>query len=834
MATKKNSEYWATRFNQVEQAANNKTVKYSKQLEKKYKMASKEIDTKINSWYQRIAVNNEITVEEARRLLSKNELAEFKWDVQQYIEAGRQNAIDERWIKELENASAKFHINRLEALKMEVRQQIELAMAGGQQSMFDTLADVYKDSFYRSCFEIQKGYGVGFDVSALDDGYVQRLLNKPWSVDGENFSKKLWGNKTKLINTLDQELTKMVLTGASPQKAIQNIQKTMNTSLFNAKRLVFTEQAYFSTLGQKDAFGELDVEEFEVVATLDSATSEVCQQMDGKHFPLKDMQPGVNAPPFHPFCRSTTCPYFDDEFTLTDKRVAKNEQTGEWYEVPSNMTYPEWKKSFVDGGSKTDLTPIPKTPEVEIITDAKDFSEYDSAKLQEWEKSYYETNNKVSLTDNETKALDDYGEGLYEAINAVERFDEDSDEYKKVLRKYGAEEMEKAKEATEHLNSAINKFDLDEDIVVHRAVRDASYITGSDNSIEALQDMVGKTYTDKGYVSTSLQYQSKFTGMKDDAVHLEITVPKGSNGALIDDYVAKDEYEFLINRNQQFTVVEAGERVVQVQKYDFKTRQYVTVDKKERYMKVQLLPDEALAKKAKSGTMNTRKGNVAVAKDTKDFDELSNYLDSTYGIKMDDSVKKLNFDIVRDSIDGVETVIAEYPEVGVLLQKTSITNSGVMSCTNDTLSFNPTYFDSDYVLDLCDQLSTSGFWVQNSSPMSIGVHEAAHGVEWALIQTNPSYTYDFERIIAWNKCTEAKAIVKEAIAEVKKTAYGKGKKKADLIKAISDYANDTASETMAEAFADVAANGANANPLSIEIKKATMKRYTQYKGGGTP
>lgn len=371
MATKKNSEYWATRFNQVEQAANNKTVKYSKQLEKKYKMASKEIDTKINAWYQRIAVNNNVSVEDARRLLSKNELDEFKWDVQQYIEAGRQNAIDERWIKELENASAKFHINRLEALKMEVRQQIEQAMAGGQQAMFDTLANVYKDSFYRSCFEIQKGYGVGFDVSALDDGYVQRLLNKPWSVDGDNFSKKLWGNKTKLINTLDQELTKMVLTGASPQKAIQNIQKTMNTSLFNAKRLVFTEQAYFSTLGQKDAFGELDVEEFEVVATLDSATSEVCQQMDGKHFPLKDMQPGVNAPPFHPFCRSTTCPYFDDEFSLEEKRVAKNEQTGEWYEVPSNMTYPEWKKSFVEGGSKADLKPITSEEQIEeIIADA--------------------------------------------------------------------------------------------------------------------------------------------------------------------------------------------------------------------------------------------------------------------------------------------------------------------------------------------------------------------------------------------------------------------------------------------------------------------------------
>ena len=360
MAKKKSSDYWANRFDQVEQAANNKSARYANKLEKKYKAAMKELDAKINAWYARLAKNNEITVSEARKLLSKSELEEFKWDVQQYIEYGQQNAIDQMWVKELENASAKFHINRLEALKLECRQQIEVALANGQQAMFDTLGDVYKESFYRSCFEIQKGFGVGFDVSRLDNGQVAKLLNKPWSVDGVNFSSKIWGNKTKLINTLDQELSVMVMTGSTPKKAIKNIQKAMNTSLANAKRLVVTEQAYFTTLGQKDCFNELDVEEYEIVATLDSDTSEICQEMDGKHFPTKEMIPGVNAPPFHPYCRTTTCPYFNDEFSILDKRVAKGED-GKCYEIDASMTYPEWKKSFVDGGNKEDLIPV--TPE---------------------------------------------------------------------------------------------------------------------------------------------------------------------------------------------------------------------------------------------------------------------------------------------------------------------------------------------------------------------------------------------------------------------------------------------------------------------------------------
>lgn len=826
MATK-NSEYWQGRFDQVEQSANNKSVRYVNKLEKKYTRAAKDIDTKINAWYQRLADNNGVSVAEAKKLLTNSELKEFKWTVQEYIEAGQQNAIDQRWMKELENASAKFHINRLEALKLECRQSVEEAFANGQESMFNVLGDVYKDTFYHSCFEVQKGIGVGFDVSALDDNQVSKLLNKPWSVDGNNFSTKLWGNKTKLINNLDQELSRMVLTGSSPKTAIQNIRKSMNTSLSNAKRLVLTEQAYFTTLAQKDSFAELDVEEYEIVATLDGKTSEICQEQDGRHYPVKDMQAGVNAPPFHPYCRTTTCPYFDDEFTIDDMRVAKGED-GEWYEVPASLSYKDWKKSFVDGGDKGNLTPIPKIPEVDIITDAKDFGEYDSKQLQEWEKSYYEMNNKVSLTDSETKALDDYGEGAYEAINAVERFEEDSEVYQKVLKKYGAEEMEKAKEATEHLSSAISKFDLDEDIVVHRAVRDASYITGSDNSIEALQDMIGKTYTDKGYVSTSLKYQSKFTGMKDDAVHIEITVPKGSNGALIDDYVAKDEYEFLINRNQQFTVVDAGERVVKVKKYDVKSRQFIEVDKTERYMKVQLLSDEKLAKSVKSDKLKTTQKNITVAKDASDFDGLSAYLNSTYGITMDESLKKLDFEMVKDSIEGVETVIVEYPDVGKLLQKTAITNSGAMSCTGDILSFNPTYFSDKQLIDICDQLSASRFWIQNSSPKSIGVHEAAHGVEWVLIQANPNYTYDFERTMAWNNCSEAKLIVSQACKNIKKTAEGKTKK--ELIQSISRYALDNDSDAMAEAFADVFANGSNANPLSVEIKRLTKEQIKKYKG----
>jgi hypothetical protein len=115
-----------------------------------------------------------------------------------------------------------------------------------------------------------------------------------------------------------------------------------------------TEGAYFATVAQGEVFKSLDVEEYEIVATLDSRTSEICQDLDGKHFSMSQFEAGVTAPPFHPWCRTATCPYFADE-DGAGERFARGAD-GKGYYVPANMKYKEWKKSFVDGGDKIGLT----------------------------------------------------------------------------------------------------------------------------------------------------------------------------------------------------------------------------------------------------------------------------------------------------------------------------------------------------------------------------------------------------------------------------------------------------------------------------------------------
>lgn len=348
-----NSEYWKLRFEQLEAAQNGQGVAAVAEIERQYKEAQKQIEGQIARWYQRFADNNGISLAEARQYLKGAALKEFKWDVQDYIKYGQDNALMGGWMKELENASAKYHISKLEALKIQTQQSLEVMFSKQLGTVTGAMGDLFESGYYHTAYELQKGFNIGWDIAGLDQSQIEKVLAKPWAVDGKNFSERIWGNKQKLISEVHGELTQNIMLGADPQKAIDSLAKKMKTSRYNAGRLIMTEEAYFSSAAQKDCFEELGVEQFEIVATLDSHTSDICRSLDGKHFPMKDYQPGVTAPPFHVFCRSTTVPYFDEDFGDIGERAARDEETGKTYYIPDDMNYQDWKETFVDGGDKS-------------------------------------------------------------------------------------------------------------------------------------------------------------------------------------------------------------------------------------------------------------------------------------------------------------------------------------------------------------------------------------------------------------------------------------------------------------------------------------------------
>lgn len=350
----KHSEYWESRMLLIEEAQHRKDEQYFLNLDKQYKKLSAEIEREISRWYVRFANNNKISLTEAKRLLNTKELKEFRWDVYEYIKFGKENALDPIWMKELENASSKVHISRLEALKLQIQQHIEVLYGNQLDEVDSYLRDVYKEGYYQTLYEIQKGLNVGWEVQAINKKLLDKVIANPWANDGKVFSDRLWTHKKQLIGKLQDYLTQSAIMGKKPDKVIKEIAKYYigiddkpRAALYAARRLVMTESAAFASDAQKEVYADLDVEAYKILATLDKHTSEICRKLDGKVVNIEDYKVGATAPPFHACCRTVTVPHFDDEFE-SGKRAARGAD-GKVYYVSADLTYKEWFDQYVKG-----------------------------------------------------------------------------------------------------------------------------------------------------------------------------------------------------------------------------------------------------------------------------------------------------------------------------------------------------------------------------------------------------------------------------------------------------------------------------------------------------
>lgn len=361
----KDQDYWKERFTQLEESAHREAEKVYEDLQEAYRAAERRIQADLSIWYQRFANNNgQISMAEARRLLTSGELKELKWNLQDYIKHGKENGISADWAKQLENASARYHITRLQAIQLELQNTVEVLYGGQLDSLDSLMKRQYLDTYYRTAYTIQQGVGIGWDVAGINRTALDRVIHKPWTTDGKNFSDRIWANKTSLISDLQKTLSQSIILGRHPQQLTKEFAARMGTDEYKAGRLLFTESAYISAVADEECFKNLGVEKFVFIATLDERTSQICQEMDGQIFDMKDYAVGVNVPPLHPWCRSVTAPYYADLAGI-GQRAARDPETGKTYYVPKETTYKEWKAAFTtdpqtgETGSKEAFTPVP-------------------------------------------------------------------------------------------------------------------------------------------------------------------------------------------------------------------------------------------------------------------------------------------------------------------------------------------------------------------------------------------------------------------------------------------------------------------------------------------
>lgn len=336
-------EYWRRRSEQVALMQYEKADRYAEHLLKEYQRAIRSIERDIDVFYARYAVENQVTMDEARRLLTAGELREFRMTLEEFIERAKNN-VDGRWTRQLNATYYKVRISRLEALLIQIRQEVEVLLGNVHAGAQELLEGIYEDTYYRTVYEVQRGLGIGVSFATLDRSTIEKAIRTPWL--GENYSERIWANRDKLVRELQTKLYQSFIRGDSVQQTAKDLAERMQVSYFSAERIVRTESSFVTHQATWDGYKVSGVvEQYEFLATLDTRTSEVCRSMDGRVFRLSEKEVGVNYPPLHPYCRSTVVPYFDDE-DEPGERIARDADGGVYY-VPGNMTYREWRERYV-------------------------------------------------------------------------------------------------------------------------------------------------------------------------------------------------------------------------------------------------------------------------------------------------------------------------------------------------------------------------------------------------------------------------------------------------------------------------------------------------------
>lgn len=337
-----NKKYWENREKEKLNKGIKDCNKLAKELQSHYKKAYKEIEKEINYLFEKYAKDNQLTYAEATKYLTSDEFKIWRTDIKGYLEMIE---ADPEILLELNTLAMKSRITRWEELQYEIDKILNELTQTTTESTTELLTDTLKDNYNRNVFNISKKAGFVASFSGIDNKTIERVLSYEWS--GSNYSDRIWENKRLLSKTIKNEMTQMIIRGESSKKVAARVSEKMNASYKNAVRLVQTEHSYVMEQANKITYEDLKIEKYQFLATPDERTCKVCGNLDLKIFNVKDMIHGKNCSPMHPSCRCTSLLYYEDEEDENSTRFARD-KNGKRIEIPSNMTFNEWKKKYIE------------------------------------------------------------------------------------------------------------------------------------------------------------------------------------------------------------------------------------------------------------------------------------------------------------------------------------------------------------------------------------------------------------------------------------------------------------------------------------------------------
>ena len=542
-----------------------KAEKQADKFDKVYQEAKTYLDKEINKIFDKFQRDYGLSQVDARQVLKNMKDKKDLNELRKVLEARPNDPNIQRLLADLDSPAYSFRMKRLERLSDDLdrmRESIYHSEKTGSDAFY---SDLMKDSYYKATFDLQQQTGLAYGFSGLPESEIKHLQSFSWVGDGRTYSTDIWKNTGKLTSSIKDELLISLMTGRDTRETAQAIAERFNVGQNDARRLVRTESAFFHNQMELLSYEEADIEKYIFVAVLDKRTSRICQEHDNQVYDRDKAVPGVNCPPMHPWCRSTTVGYDEDADYSKLKRRARNPVTGKTELVPADMTYKEWYSKYVDG---EDVVKESK-PEVDdkvFVADKPNEIDDFFKKQKSYQKWYNE------LTEEEKNAIYTYTGSDYHNFNNIKRFGIDkafklSEEF--WLEEHGEADLDlalkrvrEAKTKIPFLEKALSDFAPEKSFKAYRGTGSVSAL-GEDLGYMNLE--VGQKLTlDKSFTSFSLDknYARELAIDGEGAdILFEVTVRKGQKTGA---YIAElsdfnPEKEYLMKPNLKYNVVSKKE-----------------------------------------------------------------------------------------------------------------------------------------------------------------------------------------------------------------------------------------------------------------------------------
>ena len=344
MTNIKNIKYWEMREARNMYKDMQLAEDCAKELSVIYSKAAIYTAKQIEGIFNRFVSKHHLTRDEAINLLSEADSRNFEKLLEAY--KNKTGAQKREVLAELEAPAYKNRMKRLDDIDKSINRLINAVASKERDAIDKTMRKVYESSYHHAVYEAAIMSGLDLQTGPIDEGALETILKKKWS--GQNYSERVWNNTQKVADAIKEELMIGALTGKTEKEMTDSINEQFLSGRNKARRLVRTESSYIHNEAHFQAYKDYGIEEYRFVATLDLRTSQICRERDGSVYRVNDKKIGVNAPPMHPWCRSTAIMNLDDETMHGLERFARDPVTGERMKVPADETYKEWYQRMVE------------------------------------------------------------------------------------------------------------------------------------------------------------------------------------------------------------------------------------------------------------------------------------------------------------------------------------------------------------------------------------------------------------------------------------------------------------------------------------------------------